>query len=163
MTDAMPRRPLSLLALLGCLALLGPAGCSTTDGTGGMGVRLANLRFTGATAFETTAVFTIRLQNETTSPIRLKGAVHRVTLNGLKIGDGVTNQELDLPGLSSTTQDVEIHFSNLRLATRLKGLIDSRAFDYSLDSTLHGVGPFGSTRVKTAGRLDLGEFQPGSR
>ncbi len=159
----MKLRLRSLCSLVGCVALLGLTGCASTGDSGGMSVRLANLRFTGATAFETTAVFTIRLQNETTSPIRLKGAVHRVTLNGLKIGDGVTNQELDLPGLSSTTQDVEIHFSNLRLATRLKGLLDSRAFDYSLDSTLHGVGPFGSTRVKTAGRLDLGEFQPGSR
>lgn len=150
-------------SLLGSVMLLCLAGCASTGDSGGLSVRLANLQFTGATAFETTAVFTIRVQNETASPIRLKGAVHRVTLNGLKIGDGVTNQELEIAGLSSTTQEVEVHFSNLRMATRISGLMQSQVFDYALDSTLHGVGMFGSTRVKTEGRLDLKEFQPKGR
>ena len=117
------------------MALLGLAGCASTGDSGGLSVRLANLQFT----------------------------VHRVTLNGLKIGDGVTNQELEIAGLSSMTQDVEVHFSNLRMATRISGLMQSQVFDYALDSTLHGVGMFGSTRVKTEGRLDLKEFQPKGR
>lgn len=159
----MKLRLRSFCSLLGCVFLVGLAGCASTGDAGGVSVRLANLQFTGATAFETTAVFTIRVQNETASPIRLKGAVHRVTLNGLKIGDGVTNQELEVPALSSVTQDVEVHFSNLRMATRIRGLMESQVFDYTLDSTLHGVGMFGSTRVKTEGRLDLKEFQPRGR
>ncbi len=150
-------------SLLGSVMLLCLASCASTGDSGGLSVRLANLQFTGATAFETTAVFTIRVQNETASPIRLKGAVHRVTLNGLKIGDGVTNEELEIAGFSSTTQEVEVHFSNLRMATRISGLMQSQVFDYALDSTLHGVGMFGSTRVKTEGRLDLKEFQPKGR
>ena len=159
----MNRRFPSLCSILGCLILLGLAGCASRGDSGGLSVRLANLRFIGATAFETTAVFTIRVQNESASPIRLKGAVPRVTLNGLKIGDGVTNEGLELPALSSTTQDVEVHFSNLRLATRIRSQMESQVFDYSLDSTLHGVGVFGSRRVKNEGRLDLKEFQSQGR
>ena len=41
--------------------------------------------------------------------------------------------------------------------------MESQVFDYSLDSTLHGVGLFGSRRVKNEGRLDLKEFQPKGR
>ena len=139
-----------------CLGLV-LVGCATSSGPA---VQLVDVAFTEATAFETGAVFTIRLQNQTTHPLRFKGAVHRVALDGVEVGSGTSNQEIEVPALGEATQEVTIRFSNLLLATRLKGMINAQSVGYRLDSTLHPASGFGRKQVVKEGRIRLDDFNP---
>ena len=145
-------------ALLVCAALL--CGCRTFEPPA---VSLVNARFTQATVFETTAEFTLRLNNATPEPMILDGAAHKIYLNGLYVGDGLSNQPLELPRLTSGTQDVTVHLSNLMLATRFKPIIESQSFDYRIQSVFYGRQPSGRARAVSEGRLDLRDFQPTPR
>jgi LEA14-like dessication related protein len=133
------------------------SGCATAPSTG---ISLANVQFTQATALETTAVFTLRFNNETPEPLRLEGGVHKIYLNGLYVGEGLSNETLELPRLGSMTQTVTVHLSNLRLATRLKPIIESQSFDYRLQSVLYTSA--GRARITGEGRLDARDFRPAS-
>jgi LEA14-like dessication related protein len=131
------------------------AGCATAPRTG---VSLVNVRFTQATAFETTAVFTLRFNNETPEPLQINGGVHKIYLNDHYVGEGLSHEPLELPRFGSVTQTVTVHLSNLRLVARLKPIIESQSFDYRLRSVLHS----GAGRIRTGseGRLDARDFQP---
>ena len=67
---------------LGLLAFLSVflGGCQTAPGPA---VSLVNLQLTEATAFETTAAFTLRLSNESPEPMQITGGVHKIYVNGL--------------------------------------------------------------------------------
>jgi LEA14-like dessication related protein len=144
---------LGLLAFLS--VLLG--GCQTAPGPA---VSLVNLQLTQATAFETTAAFTLRLSNELPEPMQITGGVHKIYVNGLYVGEGLTGEPLDLPRLGTATQEVTVHLSNLRLATRLRPILESKSFDYRIKSVLYGKPPAGTMRSESEGRLDLTDFQP---
>jgi LEA14-like dessication related protein len=118
------------------------------------------VQFTDATAFETTARFTLRLANETPDTLVLNGGVHKIYVNGLYVGEGLSNEALSLPRLATGTQTVTVHLSNLRLASRLKPLIESKAFAYRIKSTLYATHPAGTIHASSEGHLDLREFQP---
>lgn len=145
-----------LLCLTAAATLL-LAGCATIQPPE---VSLVNVQFTDATAFETTARFTIRLANETPDTLVLNGGTHKIYLNGLYIGQGLSNEEVSLPRLATGTQTVTVHLSNLRMATRIKPLIESKSFDYRIKSTLYATRPSGTIRSTSEGRLDLNEFRP---
>ncbi len=141
--------PLLLLSLL--------AGCASGPGPA---VTLVNVQFTQATAFETTAQFTLRLNNSAPGPVSIDGAVHRIYINGLYVGEGLDNTALTIPRLTSATQPVTVHLNNLALATRIKAMIEARSFDYVIQSTFYGRSPSGRLKTRSEGRLDLRDFQP---
>ena len=122
-----------------------------------------NVRFTQATAFETTATFTLRLSNETPEPLQLDGGAHKIYLNGLYVGEGLSGDTLDLPRLGTATQDVTVHLSNLRMVTRIKPIIESKSFDYQIKSVVYGKSPAGRMKSASEGRLDLNDFAPSRR
>ena len=144
-----------ILSLLACLFLV--CGCQTTPGPA---VSLVNVRFTQATPFETTAAFTLRLSNETPEAVRIVGSMHKIYLNGLYVGEGLNGDTLDLPRLGTATQEVTVHLSNLRMATRIKPIIESQSFDYRIKSVVYGKSPAGRMRSASEGRLDLKDFTP---
>ena len=113
-----------------------------------------NVRFVDATVMETTMEFEVRIENATPNAIRLDGAVYKVTLNGLSLGRGMTGEILEVPRYSSATQKVQVHLSNLRMATRVRTIVEAQKLDYQLESTLHAVGrrPYSCYRE---GTLDL--------
>lgn len=151
-------------ALLLALALtgLGLVGCATVRPFEGVDVSLVNLRFVQSTVWETTAVFTVRLQNESPDPVTLTGGVHKFYLDGSFLGEGLSNQSVTLERLSSATQDITVHLRNLSLARRLKPIIEQQRFDYRVDSVLYfdSASRYGRGKVSHAGQLDLREFQP---
>jgi LEA14-like dessication related protein len=151
----MRRHALQLISALASLLV----GCATGPAPA---VSLVDLEFTGATAFETGAVFTIRIQNQTPEILQFKGAVHRVALDRVEVGSGTSNSEFEVPPFGETIQEVTIHFSNLLLVTRLRGMIDARAVDYRLDSTLYPASGFGRSHVVKQGHLRLDDFNPNS-
>ena len=133
------------------------AGCTTLHPPE---ISLVNVQFTDATAFESTVRFTLRIANETPEPLVINGGVHKIYLNGLYIGEGLSSEEISLPRLATGTQTVTVHLSNLRLATRIKPLIESKRFDYKIASLIFATSPSGRIRCTSEGRLDLRDFQP---
>lgn len=158
----MKTTPPAFLLLLATVTagLLG--ACATGRLAKSVEVSLVNLRFDQVTPFETTATFTIRVQNQSPEALRLDGAVHKVYLNGVAVGSGVCAEPLELPRLSEGVQTVSVHLRNLAMARLLRDIIEARRVDYRLHSVLYAQHGGGSTRVKVsrAGALDLKDFQP---
>ncbi|MDD3179181.1 MAG: LEA type 2 family protein [Opitutaceae bacterium] len=130
-------------------------GCQMAPGPA---VSLVDLQLTQATAFETTAAFTLRLSNESPEPVQLTGGVYKIYVNGLYVGEGLTGDSMDLPRLGTATQTVTVHLSNLRLLTRLRPILESKCFDYRLKVILYGKPPAGTMRSESEGRLDARDF-----
>lgn len=137
-----------------CLFLL-LAGCTPKPGPS---VSIVNLKFKDITAFETTFTFTLRYGNDTPSAVQLTGGAHKIYLNGLYVGEGLSGDALDIPRLGTATQDVTVHMNNIALATRVKPVIESKSFDYRVRSTLYSNA--GRMRSESEGRLDLKDFMP---
>jgi len=133
------------------------AGCG---GSPGPGVSLVTLRFEDATALETTATFTLRLENESPKPVKFSGAVHKIFINDLYVGKGLSDVALEVPRLNTVTQAVTVHLNNLALATRLKSIIESESFSYRIESVFHGDSVFSRMRSDSAGKLALKDLMP---
>ena len=143
------------LALVAAAGLWG--GCG---GANGPAVSLVSVQFQDATVLETTAVFTLRLSNESPSAMQFNGEAHRIYLNGLDVGTGLSDQTVTVPRLGTVTHAVTVHLSNLALATRLKAIIESKGFDYRIRSTFYGQSWFNRMQSESAGKLDLKDFTP---
>jgi len=124
-------------------------------------VSLVDVRFTNVSLFETTLSADVRILNPNDRPIRLRGAVHRIRLQGIEIGKGLSDSALEVPAFGTALQRVDIHLSNLRMLTRVKGILNSEKVDYRIDSTLSLKDEFGSQkhRMSHEGTLDLGQRQ----
>lgn len=152
---------LRLLVTVGMLCLLVSA-CATFRHDPQIQVSLVNLQFGASTAFETTLLATLRIQNENPEAIVLDGATHKIYLDGLNIGQGLASERLEIQRLNSATQTVTFHVSNIAVATRLQRIVQSRRFDYRIDSKLYLLEGNHSRRVRTerTGRFDLEQFRP---
>ncbi len=139
------------------------AACATTRAPDTFEVSLADVRLTDATALETTGVFVIRVQNQSPEALQCNGAVHKVTLNGIRVGSGVHKETLALDRLSDGMQTVTVRFGNLALARLLHDLSQTQRVSWQLDSTLFLQAGSRSWTAKTSrtGALDLKEFQTG--
>lgn len=145
------------LLLTSVLAVL-LAGCATTPGPT---VNLVNVQFTQATVLETTAQFTLRYSNDGPEPVALDGSSHKIYLNGLYIGQGLANQPVEVPRLATATQSVTVHLNNIMMATRIKTIIESKVFDYKINSVFYTSA--GTRRSASEGRLDVKDFTPTPR
>lgn len=145
--------PCSLILLLGL-------ACATPQGSEDVKVSVVNLRFGESTVFETTANFEVRVQNATPVPLRLRGGTHKLYLNGAYVGEGLSNEAVEIPALGTGTQSVAVHLRNLSMATRIHKIIETRAADYRLQSVLYveRKGGFDKIRTSDDGRVDLNEL-----
>lgn len=159
MTDAPrsspTRRPPRRLAVL-LLALLPLAGCASF-GLIEPDVSLVNLRFTDLTVFETSGVFTVRLTNENPEPMFVQGGVYNLYLGGFRIGKGLSNRRLEVPPLATATDEVELHLSNLAIASQLRSIYDRGVADYRIKARIYVETGYGRRRVKVEneGRFDF--------
>jgi len=144
---------LSLLAVVGLL-------CGCGSGNPGPSVSLINLRFEDVTPLETTAVFTLRLSNESPQPVEIEGEVHKIYLNGLYLGKGLSDQKLEVPRLATVTHEVKVHLSNLALATRIKSIIETKTFEYRIESVFPGKSMFNRLSSESSGKLELKDLVP---
>lgn len=134
------------------------AGCATAPEEPVLEAGLADLRFTGVTVFETTAEVSIRLDNLTPEGLEVTGGSHRLRVNGIALGRGVTGETIPLPRLGSAIQPVAFHLKNLSMAKWLQEMGQTRVVEYELESTLYVAKPGGrerTIRVNRSGRLDL--------
>ena len=166
-THSSPRHDRRLPAFLGtaalCLLLAWlPTGCATFQHDSDIDVTIASLHFAEATVLETTAVFTLRLQNESPSAIKLDGGVHKIYLDGIFIGKGLSGDPIEIPRFGAVTQPVKVYLRNLTMASRIKTIVEARKVDYRVDSVLHGApgNPWSRVRISHEGTFDLRDFQP---
>lgn len=160
MTDVPHMRPARrsglphLAALL--LMMIPLAGCATF-GLINPEVSLVNLKFTDLTLFETSGVFIVRLTNENPEPMFIEGGVYNLYLGGWRIGKGLSNHRLEVPPLSTTTDEIELHLSNLAIATQLRSIYESGVADYRIKAKIYVEGGFGRRRVtvEKEGRFDF--------
>ena len=130
--------------------------CSTLPSTNpGLEISLADIRFDSATALETTANVTLRLSNESPDPIKIRGAVHEITMNDVRLGKILAGETFEIPPFSEHLQEVSMRVSHLRLITRLRRLAQARVFDYQLKSQVHLIEPKTKIRLKKSETLDL--------
>ena len=148
--------------LLCLCALL--CSCATWQRQEGMDVALVNVRLAEATLWESTASFTVRLSNETSESLICDGSVHKFYLDGAYVGDGMTNERVQVPRLSSVTQEITVHLRNVALATRIRPILEARSVEYRVNSTLYLVDSSHSRRCRVTkeGRLDSKDFAPSS-
>lgn len=145
------------LVLVAILACAGLGGCASLHrDSKDVSVSLANLRPLESTALESRLVLTIRVTNAGPEALRLSGSRHRLALNGHALGVAVTPEALELPALSTTTQEVVFNLSHLALIPLVRELQREPVARYDIESTFFGAG--GASRGLTSrheGRLDL--------
>ena len=142
-------RSVGLLAVV--LLLLN--GCATPTRDPDIEVSLANLRFSEATLTETTLDFLVRIDNATPETMTLQGGVHRLYINGAYLGKGMSGDAIEIPRFGSVTQPVKVHLSNLRMAGRIRQIMDSQSVSYRLQSQVY------TARGKSLGSMREGTFQ----
>lgn len=149
---------LRLIAFAGLLTLVG--GCASSSASRDLDLQVVNLQLAGATAFETTATFTIRIENEGTGPVQLTGGVFKFSLDGRQIGKGLWDGNVEIPRLASTNLLVSVHLRNLTMATRIRSIAEAQTTTIGTDATLYVLS---GTRERTAkitkeSRLDARDF-----
>ena len=138
------------------------ASCATFRHREGVDVSLVRIQLGESTLLETTMNVTIRIANEAPEPFIVEGGVHKLYLNGLYVGEGLSNQILEIPRLESVTQAVTMHLQNLRLLTRIRGILESERVDYRIVTSMYvrEYGRRSTFHTARDGTLDLREFQP---
>ena len=133
--------------------------CATFARREGVQISLVNLALGEATVWETELRLTVRIQNELPEALVVDGAVHKVYLNGTYIGEGLSNERLEIPRLSTATQNVTVYLRNISMLTKLRSIIDAQAVDYRMTSLLYTVNQ-GRYRAERTARLDFKDLQP---
>ncbi len=157
----MPSLPrfTALLALATGLLL---SGCATAPDHELLDVKLVNLRFTQSRVLETDAVFTIRIENESSETLRITGGMHKFYIEGALIGKGMSGETIEVPRLSSVTQEITVHLSNITMARKVMPVIENQKVHSKADSLLYceAGGREHRIRVSHEGTLDVHEFIP---
>lgn len=146
------------LPLAAALALVTLSGCASLEPFTAPEVTLVDLRFEDLTVFETSGTFTVRLSNENPEPIVVDGAAYKLYLGGLRVGEALSDQRIELPRLGSTVYDVDVFINNVALVARLVTLGQERGLDYTIKGKLYVERPYGLRRLrfKRDGRIDFG-------
>ncbi|MCE9590244.1 MAG: LEA type 2 family protein [Planctomycetes bacterium] len=159
----MRNRFLDLFALSAVLLTsITLGGCSTINLPEKPVVSLVNIELGDVTVFETSATVVVRVSNPNLGPITVKGTAFDVALDGCSLGKALGDEVIEVPALNSATTRARVHLSNIAMATKIKSIIDSRRFDYSIDGVLYleADGKKGSLRTSNSGRIDAKDFIP---
>jgi len=146
--------PLSLIVLL--------AGCASFSGSGDFDATVTNLQWRQSTALETTAIFTVRLENEGTEAVEYTGGAFKFYVDGRLMGKGLSNERARVERLASATVPVEVHLRNLAMATRIKQIVEARRVTVRTDATvyLQRGGGERRARISKESTVDVADFTP---
>lgn len=141
------------------LAFLLLAGCATPKDDGDFDVSLVNISAgqDGGGLGEAALNFTIRIQNGSPEPLTVTGGSHRIYLNDVYVGQGLSNQEVVVPRLATATEEVTVHLSTFRIIRSFHRMFESRTVAYRLESTVYvDTGGHTAKRKATkAGTVDV--------
>lgn len=135
------KKILSLMLLISLLS-----GCSLV-GQRSAHVSLADLKFQDITLFETTALCTVRIENDGDKTLSLDGANYRFEINGTRIGTGSSSESISIPAFGSATQTVKVYLSNFKFLTNLQDWVESKDFTYRIDGSLKVADSFGFNTI----------------
>jgi LEA14-like dessication related protein len=144
------------LSGLAALLLL-VAGCTTFQPDEDFDVSLVTVTSGEVQPWETTLVFTVRLQNARPEPVRLVGASHKIYLDGTKVGTGLSRETITIPALSDVAQPVTVRISNFNLARKLHAASQTGRLSYEVRSTLYQANG-GGIRAAKSGTIDFGSL-----
>jgi len=133
-------------------------GCVSTDPIEPPEVSLVDLGFVDATLFESTLDVRVRIANDNPEPLILDGAVIKLDLDGRNFGKGTIADRIEIPRFSSVVQHLEMHLSHLAVATKIKGVVESKTVDYGISGKVYVVTPSGSVKrlpIDKRGTIDL--------
>ncbi len=155
MTFRFVARLFAALCLIGLLA-----GCATTRDDGDFDVTMVSVRSATGAEGEVSLAFTLRLQNASPAPVSVDGAAHKIYLNGVYIGQGLTNERVDIPRLATATQQVTVNLSTFRLAWALSKVYRTQKADYRVESTIYAAEGGRTRRIRAhkEGGVDLNEL-----
>jgi len=135
-------------------ALLVLTGCATFAPDEDFEVTLVNVTSGEVQPWETTLVFTVRLQNARPQPVTLIGASHKIYIDGTKVGTGLSREQVTLPALSDVAQPVTVRISNFNLARKLHAASQTGRLSYEVRSTLYQASG-GGIRAQKSGFIDF--------
>jgi LEA14-like dessication related protein len=143
----------ALMSSLAAASLL--AGCASFTPGEDFDVTLVNVVSGEVQPWETTLVFTVRLQNATPGPVTITGAAHKVYLDDAYVGQGLSNERVVIPRLGDAEERVTVRVRNFTLARKLYAASRSGRITYRVRSTLYPEGGRPARAVKE-GSLDVG-------
>ena len=150
-----------LIVAIAFSALLG--GCATTTAPVPPDVTLVGLEIVEATLFESTFSVDVRIFNENPEPLLLDGAVVKLELEGRRFGKGAIGERVEIPRFDSVVQRLEMHLSHVAIASKIRGVIESRTVNYAITGKVYVVTPSGSIRrlpIDKRGTIDLSGGAP---
>jgi len=142
----------STIAILS-LAALGLAGCSTPRAS--VGFSLLNVTLADATVQGTTAVFKLRLQNESVYPLVVERAHFRFFLDGALVGEGVLPESVGLRESSPADSAVTVRLADPAQVERLRALLGRGRVSYRIETRL-GSGQVDTDDVVSLKTVDIG-------
>ena len=99
-------------------------------------LQLANIEFSEATLFETTLEADVRYENPNSEELRVKSAIHKLTLNGIDVGKGFHRKTFVVPAYGNSVEAVVFRLSNIEMLTKVQSLVNSPSFKYAVESKL---------------------------
>ena len=119
-------------------------------------VSLANLRIDDMTVFETTGVILVRISNPNPNPVLVEGGAYNLSINGVRVGQALTSEVVEVGGLSTAVHEAELKLSNLALATRVGSVMELKGFDYQIKAKLYlGANLRRRVKVTNSGYFDF--------
>jgi LEA14-like dessication related protein len=161
--DTVPR--VNSIAQRCCCGVLGLflAGCSALDREPPLDLMLVNvLPGEGGGLGDAPLMFVVRLENTSPEPVTVDGGSYKIYLGGTYVGQGLSNERIDLARLSSGTVNVTVHLSTLRLAGSLYHVLRSHQVSYQLQGTVYTLTGGGSSQkyhISREGTVNLDQVQ----
>lgn len=120
-------------------------------------VTLVNLQPTEATLFETTLLVKLRIANPNPEPLTFEGASFKLTLEGHKVGRGLTSESVTVDRFGTEIIEATFHVSNASLLLRLQQILEAKTVNYGVTGKLYlqQSGQSHKLKVQSEGRLEL--------
>ena len=153
----LDRSRFAALLILGLSTTL--AGCASLGGLESPELTLVQVVPVDATVFETTLDVRLRIANPNPEAITFEGASFKLTLDGRKIGRGMTAETVSVDRFGTAVIPLTFHVSNTSVLLRLQEILEAQAVSYGVSGKLYLRRGGGTRKIKvqSTGRIDLGE------
>jgi LEA14-like dessication related protein len=112
-------------------------------------INLVDLRIKEVRLLETTLVATLKIHNDSNRSFSFDGSSHKIYINGSELGRATSDESITVNKFSSSEYSIPVRIGNISVFRRIQNLIESRNFEYKIDSTLY-TGGFGLGRINTS-------------
>ncbi|HEV8241908.1 MAG TPA: LEA type 2 family protein [Thermoanaerobaculia bacterium] len=125
-------------------------------------VSLVDVGLENVGLLQSSLVIGLRVENPNSFRLPIERGVYTFFLGGERVGVGGTRTPLDVPAHGMSNEQIVIQLDNLRLLSRLRGLLDRQAVGYRIEAD-HYISGFRSQALHSVAegeldgsRIDLG-------